>query len=400
MQAATVEVCRGCRSEDLICVFSLGDLAVSGFEREVKDFDHCPLTVLLCQACGLVQLSEMVSREQLYSHYYYRSGLQESMVASLKDVVDTAIEAYGAYQSDSIWIDIGANDGTLLKLVPPGFTKLAYEPAQNLWPELQHAGARIVGRFFPTALQASGLVGISPRAKVITSIACMYSVPDPVEFVDAISISLADDGVWVNQMAYWPETMATNNFGDICHEHLTYWTLSAFSRLVERRGMCVQSVSFNDTNGGSFRTVVRHKSGAGGVRHFGDEASLLQLKRFRQRIELQRTEIRDFLHRSKRDGKLVVGYGASTKGNTYLQYWGIEPDLLEYIADRNPEKHGLYTPSGQQIISEEEARDMKPDYFLALPWHFIDSFVEREKEWIDSGGRFVVPFPSVRIVPD
>jgi NDP-4-keto-2,6-dideoxyhexose 3-C-methyltransferase len=370
---------------------------VSDFKAEGQEFMKAPLTLCLCQDCGLVQLADTVNRDSLYNHYYYRSGLQESMVESLKDVIETARKACGPYRSDSIWIDIGANDGTLLKHVPPSFTKIAYEPAYNMWPALQRHG-RIAGRYFPTTMMTAGVASIEPQARVITSVACMYSVADPDMFVYAIAENLAGDGVWVNQMAYWPETMATNNFGDICHEHLTYWSLDTFESLVRRHGMYVQDFSFNDTNGGSFRTVVRHGEGRHDSTH--DKPTLVQLKRFRQRMELQRTEVRDFLHVAKREAKLVLGYGASTKGNTYLQYWGITTDMMPFIADRNPEKIGKFTPTGQRIISEEEARKIKPAYFLALPWHFIDSFVEREKDWIAGGGRFIVPFPHVRIVPD
>jgi NDP-4-keto-2,6-dideoxyhexose 3-C-methyltransferase len=395
---AAITACRACKKSDLVEALSLGDLAVSDFTDKLGDFEIAPLTLLLCQSCGLVQLSETVARDTLYTHYHYKSGIQESMVDALDDVARSA-EALVDHRPGDVWLDIGANDGTLFRKVPPSWEKIAYEPAGNLWAELKMSGAKIAGRYFPQHLEHAGIVGLNPKAKVITSIACFYSVDDPDLFVQGIKKCLAEDGVWVNQMSYFPETMATNNFGDICHEHVTYWSLAAFCVLLEKHDLTIDRVEYNGINGGSFRTYVRHSRDLmDHVCLMSDKPTLVQLKRFRQRIELQRSEVRSFVHAANRMAEIVVGYGASTKGNTYLQYWGLDPDMVPVLIDRNPEKIGKFVPTGQEVRPESEFRESNAKYALVLPYHFIDSFIEREREWLEAGGSFVVPFPSLSII--
>lgn len=330
------------------------------------------------------------------------------MVSALRDIVSHACSLVTLEPGDVV-VDIGANDGTLLRMYPEGVTRIAYEPAENLWPALQANGGGFsaasgngigtIFGYFPQVLN-DDVVGMEPGAKIITSIACFYDSDDPNRFVEGIKKCLAPGGVWINQLAYLPDTLATNNFGDICHEHLTYWTLGSMTRLLERHGLAIESWSHNDVNGGSFRLVVRH---AAEVPMRYDQNNLTpimdsQWHRFRNMMLAQRDQVRSWLIEARHNGQKVIGYGASTKGNTYLQYWGIGADLLPLIADRNPDKYGKYTPTGQLVISEAEARDLEPDAFFVLPFHFLDAFVEREHLFLARGGQFVVPFPTFRLV--
>ena len=322
------------------------------------------------------------------------------MVSALRDVVTHARSLVTLEPGDTV-IDIGANDGTLLREYPEGIRRVAFEPAQNLWPLLQGKSwdstrdiATIYG-YFPM-LAGGDVVGMEPGAKIITSIACFYDADDPGQFVEGIKKSLAPDGVWINQLAYLPDTTATGNFGDICHEHLTYWMAYPFNHLLSRYGLEVLDVKHNGVNGGSIRFVVGH--GETRVPSSPLPEDLPSFEMFRKRIEEQRQDVRDFLIHQRYLGRKVIGYGASTKGSTYLQYWNIGPHLMPLIADRNPDKWGKYTPTGQLVISEAEARAEKPDYFFCLPWHFIEAFTERESAYLAQGGQFVVPFPSLHFV--
>ena len=392
-----IKACRACNSTDLPEALNLGSsFALSDFLDSLDAHtDRAPLVLVRCSACALVQLRHTVDRERLYARYWYRSSTQPAMVAALKDVYDQARCVVDVGPGDAV-VDIGANDGTLLRMWPGDVERLGFEPAQNLFFEATAYPNGKPSHIFPgywppkADLKGSG-------AKIITSIACFYDSPDPSVFVEAIKRWLHPQGVWINQLAYLPATLESNNFGDICHEHLTMWTVQSFARLLERHGLTLLGYSFNDVNGGSVRFVVGHDDGKPSELP-NDDVGLLALRRFAQRIRLQRTDIRDFLHHAKRDGKRVVGYGASTKGATYLQYWDVGPNLLETIADRNPEKHGKYTPTGQFVISEAQMREERPDYLLALPYHFINAFVEREAEILERGTQFVVPFPELRFV--
>lgn len=394
--------CRSCESPDLAEVLNLGSLAISDFPDEQGNLEHAPLTLLRCESCTLVQLQHTVPRERLYQRYWYLSGMQESMVAALKDVVDHARSLMELKPGDVV-LDIGANDGTLLKHYPDFVTRLAFEPAENLWTPLRHSGATLIGGFFPSVV-AGQVVGLSQKAKVITSIACFYDVDDPNQFVRAIKECLAEDGVWINQMAYLPATLRTNNFGDICHEHLTYWHYRPFARLLAQHGLQLRDVRFNDVNGGSVRWVACHADELTAretleylrlVRFSDDD---LDLAGFAQRIEKLRADTFYILQSLARAGQKVYGYGASTKGNTMLQYYGIGSDLVPAIADRNPDKWGKRTVTGIPIISEEQMREERPDYLLVLPFHFLGSFMARERAFLERGGRFIVPLPQLRTV--
>lgn len=388
----SISSCRSCGSEDVSLTMSLGNIALSDFKPRDEKFETAPLDLYLCRECSLVQLGNTVDREKLYRHYYYRSGLQESMVAALRDVVDDAASRVELSPGDA-WLDIGANDGTLLSMVGPNVVRFAYEPAINLWKDLQ-PHVEWLGRWWPdqssTRPAAAGF-----KFKVITSIACFYDADDPNAWAESIKEHLHPDGVWINQMSYLPQTLASNNFGDICHEHLTYWSGYALQHLLARHGLRIVQTTFNDVNGGSFRTIIKHGQDIAWAQ---DKPTLMIMKRFKQRVDIGRTDVRSFLHACARDGQSVIGYGASTKGNTYLQYWGVGPDLLGSIADRNPDKVGLFTPTGQKVISEEDMRSQKPDYLLVLPWHFLDAFVVREAGLLDRGTIFAVPFPELRFV--
>lgn len=385
-----IEACRACGSDQLTQALDLGLFMLSDFRANPEDEgDKAPLVLLRCDDCTLVQLQHTVQRERLYSNYWYKSSTQPAMVAALQDIVRDATSHVSLQRGDVV-VDVGANDGTLLGFYPEGVNRLAYEPALNLWGDLIESGAMVVGGFFPPHGDPT-----HNKAKVVTSIACFYDVEDPGAFVEGVKACLADDGVWINQMAYLPETLRQNNFGDIVHEHLTYWSVSAFDMLLEQHGLEIRNVQFNDVNGGSVRFVV----GRGEHRtQVVDPVTLLMLRRFEQRIRLNRSAVRSFLHEAKRDGHKVIGYAAATKFNSALQYWGIGPELLEFIADRNPAKWGKYTPTGQQVISEEDMRPKRPAYLLCGAHHFIEAFAEREIDLLAVGTEFVIAFPVLQIV--
>lgn len=395
-----IRACRACGSTELPEALSLGEFSLSDFlDSPDAHTDHAPLVLVRCQNCTLVQLRHTVDRDRLFrSTYWYRSGTQPAMVSALRDVVREATTRVDLRAGDAV-VDIGANDGTLLRMFPESTVRVAYEPAANLQHALRATGGvTVAGGFFPTVIRDEP-VGMAGGAKIITSIACFYDADDPAMFVRGIKKWLAEDGIWINQLAYLPKTLEMNNFGDVCHEHLTYWTVTAFNNLLKQHGLVLLNWSFNDVNGGSVRFIVGHDKGQADLaQDWADNFGLLALKKFGQRVHINRTEIRDFLHRAHRDGKTVLGYAAATKMNTALQYWGIGPDLLPAIADRNPDKHGKYTPTGQVIISEEELRRQKPDYLLCGAFHFLEAFLERERDLLDAGTQFIVPFPETRLV--
>lgn len=404
-----IEACRGCKGTSLEPILDLGELYVSDFVCEQGKAIRAPLALVLCKACVLVQLSHRgVERDSLYRQYWYLSGVNPTMVAALEDIV-ASIERIVQLKKGDVVSDIGSNDGTLLRAYSvPGLFRLGFEPARNLMQEGSRGGNKIVVDYFgywPYQRVTGG-----QAAKAITTIAMFYDLKDPNAFVHDLWKVLAPDGVWVNQMAYLPAMLEQNAFDNICHEHLEYYSLTSLDALLRRHGLQIFDVELNDVNGGSFRVYAKHAV-CGRYPVSAAVGELLQQERemglsgvrvyqeFAQRVENIRREVMEFIHEAVGQGKSVYLYGASTKGNTLLQYFGLDSKVITAAAERSPAKWGLRTVGTDiPIISEEQARKENPDYFLVLPWHFLDHFLEREQEYLDNGGHFIVPLPRPRVI--
>lgn len=383
--------CRSCGSDSLDEMLSLGNLCISDFILPGLPEDSAPLTLLQCADCSLVQLQHTVSRDRLYRDYYYRSGLNESMVAALRDVVNDACNHVDLVPGDIVG-DIGANDGTLLSNYHQKVLRVGIEPAWNMLPDLRAHCEIAIGQFFPCRVPGG-------KAKIITSLACFYDLDDPNAFVAGIKDWLHPNGLWVLQMPDLRQMLDNNGFDNICHEHLTYWPIHALLQLLDRHGLRMASISKNNVNGGSTRYIIKHGNAMGmpaKAKWFWQH----HMRVFAENIGRLKWETVGLLNRLVGSGKFVLGYGASTKGNTLLQYYGITPDLLPSIADRNPEKWGRQMVGTHiSIISEEAMREMKPDYLFVLPWGFIDAFQQRESELLARGTQFIVPLPKLSILP-
>jgi NDP-4-keto-2,6-dideoxyhexose 3-C-methyltransferase len=392
-------------------VIDLGELASCGVFPRADEPDplKAPLELLQCEACGLVQLAHDYDGEDLYQgRYGYRSGINESMVRHLGTVTDTISSRIDLQKGDVV-LDIGSNDGTLLKSYPDlGLTRIGIDPTIARFANYYDASIITVPDFFSAGTYSAKLAG--RKARVITSISMFYDLPDPMAFVRDIASVLADDGIWVLEQSYLPAMLERRSFDTICHEHLEYYCLHQIKRLCEDNGLRVVDVEFNDVNGGSFQVTVCQRNGTVAERHDAAIAAILAAERksgfltpmpfqkFGQEIVRLRARVLTFLVEQKRRGKVVHGYGASTKGNTLLQLFGITADLLPAIADRNPDKDGAHTPgSGIPIITEARSRQMRPDVYFVLPWHFRDSFIAREREFLEDGGTFVFPLPDFEV---
>lgn len=379
----------------LLPILNLGDIYLSDFLQDDETVStRYPLELTYSPLSRLVQLRHTVNPDLMFRRYWYRSSTNEAMRQHLIDMVADIQSRVTLRDNDAV-VDIGANDWTLLNAYPTNLVKWGFDPS-DVQPE--RAMGNVVNDYFSVSRYAG------QRAKVVTAIAMFYDLDDPIAFCQDVESILADDGLFVIEMHYLPMMLSNNGFDAICHEHLTYWSLQALEYVLTRAGLFVQDVELNSVNGGSFRAYCRKLSYEGPCsKQVSDlrfsEYNTIDFEVFGENIQNNRTAMRSFLHKAKLDNKLVLGYGASTKGNTMLQYYGIDSDLLPAIADRNPDKWGLRTAGSDiPIISEDEARGMQPDYFLALPYHFIGAFVKRESAFIERGGKFIVPTPELRIV--
>lgn len=398
--------CRSCGSTKLIDILSLGNQYLSDFREDDQKPPAYPLDLILCEECMLVQLKETTPANLLYTERYgFKSGINNTIKLDLSSIASNALLTAQIEKGDIV-IDIGANDGTLLSNYPSDYEKIAVEPVTKLAEQAKAHANHVVNDFF--SYNAVKAVLGDRKAKIITSISMFYDLEDPNSFVEDIKKCLADDGLWVIQQNYLVGMLTQNAFDNICHEHLEYYSLLSLENLLKRHDMEVYHVELNDVNGGSFRTYIRRstdKPTNSSVEALRMSEKLLGLDTkkpylaFGERITKNGQEVKEFIQQAISEGKKVYLYGASTRGNTLLQWYKLDQDSIPFAIERNPEKFGKKIASvGIPIISEEQARGEKPDYFLILPWFFVDEFVKREQDYLNGGGKFIVPLPQMKII--
>lgn len=405
-----IEACRVCGSDELLPVLSLGNQFIINFPDgdDAEVGIQAPLSMVLCgnANCSLAQLKHTVDPDLLYREFWYKSGVNQTMRDALADITCEA-QARVSLQEGDIAVDIGANDGTLLRSYTiPGLYTVGFEPATNLMSEARENTSLIVNDYFNQEAFEENLPG--KKAKVVTSIAMFYDLEEPNRFVEDIKNILAEDGIWINQMNYLGTMLTQNAFDNISHEHLEYYSLSALEFLLARHGLEVFDVEQNNLNGGSLRAYIAH-AGAYPIRESvkvmrASEGHLKTPKPYQDfvdRVEGIKQQMCEFINAERDAGKSIYVYGASTRGNTLLQYFGLNDDVITAAAERNPVKWGKrMVGTNIPIISEDEARQAKPDYFLALPWAFIKEFYARENEFLKGGGSFIVPLSEFRVLSE
>jgi hypothetical protein len=391
-------------------VLDLGEQALTGvFPRTVNEVITAgPLRLVWCPESGLLQLDHSFNLSEMYGdNYGYRSGLNQSMVRHLTAKVTELQRMYGLDPGDTV-LDIGSNDGTTLRaFTTPGIHRVGVDPTGSKFRQYYTDDITLVSDFFSAEVYWRA----SPRAaKIITSIAMFYDLESPLEFVRQVEQVLAPGGIWHFEQSYMPSMLRMTSYDTVCHEHLEYYSLSVVQRLLASAGMRLLDVKMNSINGGSFAvTAVRTndpRQGSEAVIEWllGQEERMgLDTPRpyrdFEERVYRHRADLMRLLASLSAAGKKVIGYGASTKGNVVLQFCGVTTDQVIAIAEVNPDKFGALTPGTHiPILSEAEARAMKPDYFLVLPWHFKEGIVQREAEFLAGGGRMIFPFPEIEII--
>lgn len=411
-----ISKCRICGNDKLVEIIDLGAHALTGVFPQTKEekITTGPLVLVKCDSsdsvsCGLVQLKHNFSLSEMYGmNYGYRSSLNSSMVDHLSEKIKR-IENLAQLKTNDIVLDIGSNDCTLLKAYKDrSLNFIGIDPTGEKFREYYTEEVQLVPDFF-SAENFRNVFG-EKKAKVVTSIAMFYDLEAPQDFVNEVAAILDQEGIWVFEQSYLPFMIDTVSYDTICHEHLEFYALKQIKWMADRAGLKIIDVEFNKVNGGSFSITVAKKESSykenielvteilTKEREDGYE-SLQPLLNFTSEIETNKVALLTLLNKLKAEGKTVLGYGASTKGNVTLQYCEITSNLIPAIVDVNPDKFGKMTPETHiLIISEEEAERMKPDYYLVLPWHFRDNILKRETAFMDNGGKFIFPFPQLEIV--
>jgi hypothetical protein len=403
--------CRIGGGANLVTVLQLGNQALTGvFPKDASEkVTSGPLELAWCPDSGLLQLKHSYEPSEMYGdNYGYRSGLNQSMVSHLTEKI-AYLERLVQPRAGDVIVDIGSNDCTTLKAYKTaGLRRIGIDPTGKKFAEYYPSDVALVPDFFSAAAYHSVE---QKRARMVTSIAMFYDLDAPIEFARQIESILADDGVWHFEQSYMPSMLRMNSYDTICHEHLEYYSLVAVKKILDAAGMKLVDVVMNAVNGGSFAVTAAKKnnksirSNEAVINWLLEQEGRMGLntpkpyRDFEERVFRHRDDLTRLIHALNADGKKVLGYGASTKGNVVLQFCGLTSKDIPAIAEVNPEKFGRVTPGSHiPIISEAEAKAMRPDYFLVLPWHFKEGILRREKEYLASGGRFIFPFPEIEII--
>lgn len=454
-QYSSRQTCRVCGSNNLKELFSFGEQFVSDFveQDKVSEGNLVPIDIEQCQDCSLVQAKHAPPSEILYKGtYWYRSGITDTMKAALRGITASIEDRVQLLPGDMV-MDIGSNDGTLLRSYEksPVLFTVGVEPAKNLVEEGRVGIKMLINDLWSAGTYQSAL-GEHTKCKVITAIGMFYDLEDPNQFIRDIALALQDDGLFVCQLMCLKQTLEQNDVGNFAHEHLEFYTLKSLRRLLNKHGLEVEEVTENSVNGGSYRVFVRHQKyfdkrilnqiekNAKWCSHLievfsADHAACDKLlSSFYQEACRNRHAVVKFIQDAVVAGKKVWVYGASTKGNVLLQWYGLKRttscprcggsgsrndvdmtsdvpmtchlclggkkvSLIQGAADRDPNKQCKYTiGTGIPIFGEGFVRDMKPDYFVVLPYAFRQEFVKREAEFLERGGHFIFLLPKFEVL--
>jgi hypothetical protein len=402
--------CRVSKSKHLISILNLGEQVLTGVFPKHKEeiISRGPLELVWCPESGLLQLAHSYPSNEMYGENYgYRSGLNQSMVDHLSNKIQKLEQKYDIKSRDVV-VDIGSNDGTLLKgYKTQGLHRIGIDPTGNKFRSFYPQDITLIPDFFSAdALKTA----TNKPAKMITSIAMFYDLSDPVAFARDICSSLSHDGIWHFEQSYMPSMLRLTSYDTICHEHIEYYSLGCVIKILEAAELKIIDVEMNSINGGSFAVTATKKSNKHVVNSCVINWLLEQedrmglntprlFREFEERVYRHRQDLTRLIHSLLADNKKILGYGASTKGNVLLQFCGFSSNEILAIAEVNSEKYGRFTPGTHiPIVSEQEARAMNPDYFLVLPWHFKDSILKREKDFLLKGGKFIFPLPEIEII--
>lgn len=410
--------CRGCGNRDLVPIMDLGSQTLTGRFQKPGDPDlpAGPLELVLCngapgdEICGLLQLRHSCDPGEMFGETYgYRSSMNATMIEHLRRKTKRLLAHTGAGRGDRV-LDIGSNDGTLLRSYEGApVERFGIDPSSSRFAAEYPADVRLIIDFFSAdKLRAYSGTGF----KIITSLAMFYDVETPVQFMSEIRSLLAFDGVWEFEQSYMPDMLDRLSYDTICHEHLTYYGMRQIVWMAERSGLKVLDVELNSINGGSFSILAARREApytpnttkidALLTREFASNlADPAPYRAFAQQTAEHRKQVQRLFNEFKRRDQSILGYGASTKGNVMLQYWGLTRSDMPAIAEKHPGKLGLLTPGTKiPIISEQEARSRRPDAFLVLPWHFKPEIVRRESEFLSKGGSLLFPLPELHSVDE
>lgn len=400
--------CRICGGTDLVQVLDLGSMPPANAyvkkENLGKPEPAFPLVLYFCRTCSLAQLLDVVHQDILFKDYHFLTSASAPSVTHFKQYAEEAIRPYITSPNDLV-IDIGGNDGVLLSFVKDYARVLNVDPADNLAPISLENGVPFYPAFF-TSHTAKVILEKYGKAKVVVA-NNVFAHTDPLQDVfKGVAELIGEDGVFIFEVHWAKHFIEEGAFDQIYHEHLCFHSLHALQHLITASGMNIFDVQIVPMQGRSLRVFAAKSRTA--TQHINN--ILLEEKKaglddeatyhaFAEKVELNKKKLLTLLHELKAAGKKIVGYGAPAKGNTLLNYYGIGPDILDYLTDTTILKQGMYSPGMHiPIVSPERLLTDTPDYILLLAWNFKDAILEKEKALRARGVKFINTVPQVEVL--
>ena len=402
-----INSCRICNTKKLKKLFSLGDLCFTGkFPKINQQIKKKPIQLVMCDNCGLVQLGHNFDLKYLYGpDYGYRTGINKTMLNHVESVVKDLTKKTKLKMKDLV-LDIASNDGSLLNFYNRKIITFGIDPILNKYKENYKNINYKVEDFFSLKKIKNKT---SKKFKVITALSVFYDSEKPNQFLNDVKNLLDQDGLFILEFADLASIIKKKMFDTICHEHLEYYSSQIIIEMCKNNQLKVIDIFENDINGASKQFYISRgesnfKINKSKIRKILNTERNMRinsqktLKSFFNEIKKIKIKLITLLKEIKKRGQTIHGYGASTKGNVLLQYFGIDKFFIDYISERNPLKYGLYTPGTKiEIISEENSRKIKPNFYLVLPWHFKKEILSREKNIRTRGTKFIFPLPKIKI---
>lgn len=406
-----MKTCRACRSDRMKLVIELGDQPLAQRFLTPEQLDEpepsAPLDAWVCLDCALLQIEDNVPAG-FFSHYLYVSSTSDRLVGHFEGLADELVDRFVTPENPRV-VDIGSCDGVLLgALRRLGAEPLGIEPAANLAGMARKKGLEVVNEYFSVDVARRVREEKGPVAAIAMS--NTFNIIDDLDaVVEGVRLMLDPNGAFVVEVPQATDLIQHNEFDTIYHEHLSEFSVHSLKALFERHGMRIVDLQSLELHGGSMRVFVQPEGGGRPVsptvgRALDRERSAGLFREdtyvdFRRRVERNRTGFLDLMAGIREEGGRIAGYGAAAKGTTLLNYYGVGPDTMEYIADRNEMKHGMYSPGMHiPVVSPERIREDPPDYLVILAWNFAEEIMEQQAGFVEDGGRFVLPIPETRVV--
>ena len=403
--------CRNCKKIKFKRIIKIGSQPISSIYLKKKNFKlkNYPLDLYECQSCNLIQFKKLAPLSNMYgTNYGYRTSLSPLMINHMKKKYDHIINDPSIKKNKIL--DIGSNDGTFLNFfAKKSFKKelIGIDPSAEKFKKYYNSKIKVIVDYF-SKKRVEKFFNFEKQKKnfdLITSYAMFYDIEDPNSFVKDINKMLNKNGIWISEFSYFPLLLKNLTYDQICHEHVTYYTLKTFKKIVEKNNFKIIDVNFNEINGGSIEVFCAKKNSNKKVNRKKIEKILLDeskidskaYERFNTRVNNVKKVLKNFLTNLK--GKKIIGYGASTKGNIVLNHCKIDKSLLPFICDANPYKFNRYTPGTNiKIVSKRKMHSLKPKYLLVLIWSFRTEVIKQEIKFIKKGGKLIFHLPIFHIV--